>query len=287
MNDYLGKQCPYCKTAFTEDDDVVICSVCDMPHHKECWIANQGCTTFGCLGTLKTPDEQNTSVTATSINYEDDEVAARQVTFCVNCGAKNSVNSSFCMQCGSRLRTAQSSAPHYTVSQQGTNGNFYNTVPSFSQNQNSYQSHQNTGAVSDDTLAAFVGNKREYYLQKFAKIKSQNTIVSWNWSSFLFSGFWFFYRKMYLYGGIIVGVSCLSSFINYTFGAVLSSLLWIVSGMIGNWLYYKDIEKKAGRLNNLQEQAKTQFISKNGGTNTNAVIGAALVYVVLRIFAGV
>ena len=41
MNDYTGKICPYCKTAFKPDDEIVVCSECDMPHHKDCWIENQ------------------------------------------------------------------------------------------------------------------------------------------------------------------------------------------------------------------------------------------------------
>ena len=50
--DFIGKVCPYCKTEFKEGDDVVVCSVCEMPHHKECWIENKACTTFGCTGTI-------------------------------------------------------------------------------------------------------------------------------------------------------------------------------------------------------------------------------------------
>lgn len=50
---YLGKTCPYCKTSFAENDAVVFCSVCDMPHHLSCWQENNGCTTFGCTGTIK------------------------------------------------------------------------------------------------------------------------------------------------------------------------------------------------------------------------------------------
>ena len=56
MNEYVGKICPYCKTELKENDDIVVCSICDMPHHKDCWIENQGCTTFGCLGTIKAAD---------------------------------------------------------------------------------------------------------------------------------------------------------------------------------------------------------------------------------------
>ena len=53
MESYIGKVCPFCRTAFEKEDDVVVCSACEMPHHKDCWIENQGCTTFGCMGTIK------------------------------------------------------------------------------------------------------------------------------------------------------------------------------------------------------------------------------------------
>ena len=49
----IGKTCPYCKTPFQEGDVVVICSTCEMPHHLACWTENQGCTTFGCTGSIK------------------------------------------------------------------------------------------------------------------------------------------------------------------------------------------------------------------------------------------
>lgn len=46
MIKYIGKVCPYCKSTFKEGDDIVVCSECEMPHHKDCWIDNKGCTTF-------------------------------------------------------------------------------------------------------------------------------------------------------------------------------------------------------------------------------------------------
>ncbi|MEE0265751.1 MAG: RING finger protein, partial [Acutalibacteraceae bacterium] len=50
---YEEKTCPYCKTQFKDDDTIVFCSACDMPHHLSCWQDNQGCTTFGCNGEIK------------------------------------------------------------------------------------------------------------------------------------------------------------------------------------------------------------------------------------------
>ena len=57
MKQLVGKVCPYCKGVFSEDDDVVVCSECEMPHHKACWMENQGCTTFGCTGTIESPEQ--------------------------------------------------------------------------------------------------------------------------------------------------------------------------------------------------------------------------------------
>lgn len=71
-SNYLGKVCPYCKTPFKDDDDIVVCSACEMPHHKDCWVDNQGCTIFGCNGTIKAPDFSPTSVTSFEIDYFDE-----------------------------------------------------------------------------------------------------------------------------------------------------------------------------------------------------------------------
>ena len=90
MNNYIGKICPFCKTMFQEGDEIVICNSCDMPHHKDCWVANQGCTTFGCLGTVRSVDSGSNTVTATELIYEDEELTPASV-FCTQCGARCSL----------------------------------------------------------------------------------------------------------------------------------------------------------------------------------------------------
>lgn len=51
-NIYIGKTCPYCKTPFKQEDTIVVCNSCFMPHHLACWQANEGCTTYGCTGLI-------------------------------------------------------------------------------------------------------------------------------------------------------------------------------------------------------------------------------------------
>ena len=108
MNDYTGKICPYCKTAFKPDDEIVVCSKCDMPHHKDCWIETQGCTTFGCLGNIKAADNDNSSVTTKEMNFDDISQPAGTSVYCTKCGAQNASTSLFCSNCGNRLSTSLS-----------------------------------------------------------------------------------------------------------------------------------------------------------------------------------
>lgn len=49
---YVGKTCPYCQYTIKSDAVIAVCSDCGIPHHKECWLENNGCTTFACRGTL-------------------------------------------------------------------------------------------------------------------------------------------------------------------------------------------------------------------------------------------
>lgn len=44
----VGKTCPYCQTPIKPGVEVVVCSACKIPHHRECWLHNSGCATFGC-----------------------------------------------------------------------------------------------------------------------------------------------------------------------------------------------------------------------------------------------
>lgn len=107
MNEkYIGKICPFCRTEFKESDQIVICSACDMPHHKECWVENQGCTTFGCLGTIQGVDFADNSVTANQMNYD----SPTPVKYCTFCGQANSATMVYCVKCGRQLLASTSSA---------------------------------------------------------------------------------------------------------------------------------------------------------------------------------
>lgn len=280
MNDYTGKICPFCKTEFKPGDEIVVCSACDMPHHKDCWIENQGCTTFGCLGTIKGADEGETSVTARQMVYEDTAPRAgvHQAVFCTRCGAQNAGTSSFCARCGNRLSALPPTVqtPAYTpIPSAGT--------PPYTPSQNAYRSdfYGTQGNSGVEELRQWVGVNGEYYLPKFREMKEQNKQTSWNWPAFLITPYWLIYRKMYAYGaGMLAGLFVLSR-IGSTFLPLLSLAAYIVMGIFGNGVYMKFLEGKAAQAKTVDEPFRSQFIAKNGGVNTTAAVLTAVGYYLL------
>lgn len=292
MNDYTGKICPFCKTEFKPNDEIVVCSECDMPHHKDCWVENQGCTTFGCLGTIKAADNTATSVTQNQMNYEEvRNTASTAVVYCTKCGAQNSSTSSFCSKCGNKLTTGfeqERQAPVYTQANPiNTNPYAYvNQQSNYSANgYGNYQSYQTPGL--DSEIQQLIGAKAEYYIPKFQELKSQNKKTSWNWAAFLVTPYWMIYRKMYGYGAGVLGATFLLSLIGSGFLSLLVFAGYIVLGIFGNNIYMKFLENKANQARTMSEPYKTQFIIKNGGVNTTAtvltLIGYALLIIILSV----
>lgn len=142
---YVGKKCPFCNCGFTDEDDIVVCSECEMPHHKECWIENQGCSTYGCNGTIQssgcvaaqpsTDSQLNTCPNCGRLMEEGAQFcggcgnrvaiipppAPAQPRFCAHCGKKIENDALFCVGCGNRVAPTQpavSSTPNQIITPQ-------------------------------------------------------------------------------------------------------------------------------------------------------------------------
>ena len=286
MNDYTGKICPYCKTEFKPGDDIIVCSECDMPHHKDCWVENQGCTTFGCLGTIKAADNTASSVTTTQMNFDDSRSTTAPVNsgvvFCTQCGTQNASTSSFRSHCGNRLtavleRTPQppvytqanpaNSNPYSYVNQQNTP---YKQSSYQTGGYNTYQSYQTPDIDAD--VQQLVGTKTEYYIPKFQTLKADGKSASWNWAAFWVTPYWMMYRKMYGYAAAVLAADIIISLIGSAFLSVLAFGGYITFGILGNGIYMKYLEGKASQAKAMNEPYKSQFIASNGGVNTTAAV---------------
>lgn len=264
-NKYIGKTCPFCKAPFTEYDDIVICSQCDMPHHKDCWVENGGCTTFGCLGTIKAVDSNGRadSVTSEQLDFEPlfEEPAPQPQT-----------------------QQTQYSQPY---TQQQYSQQQYN--PYGQQTQSQY--HNPYGftprADGNDARMQFVGQNQAYYAPRFNTMTTQNKKATWNWCAFFFTPFWFIYRKMYDWGaGILVGAFILS-LIPSLFVSFLLIGGYITLGIMANYIYMKKIDTLVTQSSTMPDTAKFQFLAEKGGVNKKATTWAIVGYYVLNLIINI
>lgn len=284
MNKITEKICPYCKSVFKEGDEIVKCSVCEMPHHKDCWIENQCCATFGCNGTIDAPDFQPSGDASSKTDFD-----AAEYIYCTKCGAQKFASDSFCYKCGHSIIQApprQTTRPQYA---QTSDSNPYNqSQPSYysQHGDKSYGGQSNNYGYNqagsfDPELELLVGKNADYYVPKFIVMKTQNRKASWNWCSFLFTPYWMIYRKMYGYGIAFLGGVFFVNIIKSWFLSFLLFILDIIFGILGNNIYMKYLEQKAEQMRTLTGQYKTYFAAKNGGTNTSAVVLAILCFSIL------
>lgn len=274
MKEYVGKICPYCKTAFTEEDDIVVCNSCEMPHHKSCWVDNKGCTTFGCLGTIDTP---KTQAEETSTNNQKTE-NRNDIIYCSKCGAQNKQTDSFCSKCGNALHISN----NVNNIENNNSGNNYNT--NNTTNYNTYTTNNTNYAENNEynaELARFIGENSQYYISKFNEMKRENKQTTWNWSAFLFTAYWLIYRKMYAQGVAVMAISFVISLIGGGLSFLLGLALDIAIGLYGNYIYEKQLQKCIAQSKNINEPYKTQYIAKNTGTNIGIAVAAVIGYVLI------
>ena len=174
-----------------------------------------------------------------------------------------------------------------------------------------YPDEDYTCGVKTNTIGAFVRNSAQSYIDKFKKsdIKGRN---SFNWAAFIFAPYWFFYRRLYKPGIVMLTVQlCVSiltapalekfmiaydSFLTnieaMTDEALMESMtqlqelmipalvvsgitfaMHLISGFIANGLYKSYIIRNINFAMNLTTvREKITHFAKNGGTSLIAVM---------------
>ncbi len=296
---YEGQSCPVCGQHFGEKDDIVACPVCGAPHHRACWKQEGHCHFAADHGT----DRQWA---------KEPPAAATPTRNCSNCGYKNPEFAEYCSHCGRELDTEDwqsaytppSREHQYTPPTYGHRSPFtsvygdpFGGVP---------RSEQIEG-VSVETIAQVVGPRGDYYLPRFLTMSRTGKKASWNWSAFLFPCNWLLYRKNMLWGILCFFLSTtlevFSAFAGYHLqlhqttplspeklelylliygiAALASAALCIGLGLFGNYLYFRQVLRKARKLQEDPELEYSQRFLTTGGVS----IGAAIVPDLIIVFA--
>ena len=227
--DFFKYKCPVCEQQFKQGDDIVVCPECGTPHHRECYTEHGSCfyqdkhsDTFSFDETLENNSENNSSENATENNTD--------TVICPACKCENHKTMFYCNQCGFPLNAQNKNNQN---NNDNTNGNEQSYTPfgtPFDVNAQQFNmvfdpmaGLKNDDIIGENTTAGecakFVGKNTPYFLRVFNNIKRFGT-SKFNFSSFLFSGTYFLYRKMYLIGAIITAIvfalTITSTFISLT-----------------------------------------------------------------------
>lgn len=127
-------------------------------------------------------------------------------------------------------------------------------------------------AISDEDLAAFFGNKAEYYLTEKEILERSGSLISWNWPAFLFNFLWMYYRKMWAQGTLTAFISIiLSASIVFNWGV---GIVMLVVGMYGNGIYVTHARKKVVEISLAGENPdrRPESLAKAGGTTWIPVV---------------
>ena len=119
--------------------------------------------------------------------------------------------------------------------------------------------------------ALFVGLKYEsYYQAQFEKITPKKQYAGFNIAAFFLGVVWLFYRKMYSYGFMAIGLIVVIGMVEIILGIESSGAnigLAVAFGMFGNTLYRHHVDQQIAKTRQLGSGSVNTELENRGGTN--------------------
>ena len=304
MKSFFGSPCPFCGKNFVEGDDIVVCPECGTPHHRDCYKEHSACANeekhsenFEWKGVFVPPSKK----------VEETKNTDTAETVCHYCGSENPGNNRYCLNCGSPLKEEQRPKDPEKLS-----------FEEFQRERERILT-ENLNAVSFEDVSA-IG----YFLPRFAAF-NKGVKFDTNFSAFIFSYFYLFYRKMYGLGIAVFAAMTILSIPTllldfqivqeqYIEMGLLSQMIWevphqealsvysVIAGLLTwviriglmmffNRLYYSkvlsSIRKARTDLSDKNEQTISSFFKRKGGTGIAVpILFAALIFIAYFVFAG-
>ena len=135
--------------------------------------------------------------------------------------------------------------------------------------------------------ALFVGAKYEsYYQAQFEKITPKKQYAGFNIAAFFLGVVWLFYRKMYSYGFMAIGLIVAIGIVEILLGIESSGAnigLAVAFGMFGNTLYRHHVDQQIAKTRQLGSGSVNTELENRGGTNI--VAGSILLVIWLGLVA--
>lgn len=135
--------------------------------------------------------------------------------------------------------------------------------------------------------ALFIGVKYEsYYQAQFEKITPKKQYAGFNIAAFFLGVVWLFYRKMYSYGFMVIGLIVVMGMVEILLGIESSGAnigLAVAFGMFGNTLYKHHVDQQIAKIRQFGNSNVNTELENRGGTNI--VAGSILLVIWLGLVA--
>ena len=123
----------------------------------------------------------------------------------------------------------------------------------------------------EQARALFVGAKYEsYYQAQFEKITPKKQYAGFNIAAFFLGVVWLFYRKMYSYGFMAIGLIVAIGIVEILLGIESSGAnigLAVAFGMFGNTLYKHHVDQQIAKIRQFGNSNVNTELENRGGTN--------------------
>ena len=201
---YEDRKCEYCGEQFAKNDDIVVCPDCGAPYHRKCWEAHGVCAHRAEHG-KKAEEPQPASPSPEPEDFiaeirsqiEDEKQKtgaqtpdpAAKKQYCENCGAKLIGDDEYCVYCAHKQGDPLTRATAKNANKDPLGG---------------FAPDDDFGGEKAEDVALVVRNNAAKMMPKLHKISEQKVKLSWSWPSFFFGYLYYFFRKLYKYGIIVI-----------------------------------------------------------------------------------
>ncbi|MBP9989360.1 MAG: DUF2628 domain-containing protein [Ruminococcus sp.] len=185
---YEGIICDGCGNEMHDGEDIVVCPECGTPQHRECYKAENCCVNerLHSKGFEWIPPEQP-EPDVEKVQTDTEKTQENQNT---------------------QAPFGGNTAPFMSFGAENAEQIFMRGVL--------YDPNDEFDGIKVREAASFVQQSSKYYIRKFMNARNKKTKIGWNWAAFFFNPFWFFYRKLYKVGVIMLFLSiAVSSFISF------------------------------------------------------------------------
>ncbi len=194
---YIGAACPICGQKFADGDDIVVCPDCGTPYHRSCYKEKGRCIM----------DEFHASGKewVNPVKPKKEYVQQPTVAACPRCGHPNAASAFRCEDCGFPLspdrRDGERDLEQRNRLQEEVPASQADPLEDIFGRIDPNATIQKIRIMD---IMGFTQKNTQYFVRLFKLLNMEISTMVFNWCALFFGPFYYFYRKMYKKGFVLL-----------------------------------------------------------------------------------